>query len=56
MDLDCINKDVKPIENEECDDGPMNIKKLITSIINQESDSKVQKKSIFKITVSSPFF
>ena len=53
LDLDCINKDVKPIENEECDDGPMNIKKLITSIINQESDSKVQKKSIFKIAKRS---
>jgi hypothetical protein len=51
LDLDCINKDIKPITVEEEDDGSMSIKKLISSIINQ--DNKVQKKNIFKIAKRS---
>jgi len=53
LDLDCINRDFKPINPEEEDDGPMNIKKIISSIINQDSENKVQKKSIFKIAKRS---
>jgi len=51
LDLDCINKEVKPIIVDEDEDGPMSIKKLISSIINQ--DNKVQKKNIFKIAKRS---
>lgn len=53
LDLDCINKDFKPINQEDEEDGPMNIKKLISSIINQETENKVPKKNIFKIAKRS---
>ena len=53
LDLDCINKDIKPINQEDEDDGPMNIKKIISSIINQEAENKTPKKSIFKIAKRS---
>ena len=51
LDLDCINKDVKPVHVEEDEEGSMSIKKLISSIISQ--DNKVQKKNIFKIAKRS---
>jgi len=53
LDLDCINKDFKGINQDDEDDGPMNFKKIISSIINQESENKVPKKSIFKIAKRS---
>jgi len=53
LDLDCINKDVKPPEADDDDDGPMNIKKLLSSIIQQEQEVKAPKKSIFKIAKRS---
>jgi len=53
LDLDCINKDFKGINQDDEDEGPMNFKKIISSIINQESENKVPKKSIFKIAKRS---
>lgn len=53
MELGCINKEVKPIIQEEEDEGPMSIKKLISSIISQEQELKPPKKSIFKIAKRS---
>jgi len=53
LDLECISKDIKPITNDEEEDGPMNIKRLISSIINHDADAKVQKKRIFKIAKRS---
>ena len=53
LELGCINKEVKPIIQEEEDEGPMSIKKLISSIISQEQELKPPKKSIFKIAKRS---
>jgi SpoVK/Ycf46/Vps4 family AAA+-type ATPase len=53
LDLDCINKDFKAINQEDEDDGPINFKKLISTIINQETEHKVPKKNIFKIAKRS---
>ena len=52
LDLDCINKDIKPLQVEDEEEGPMNIKKLLSSII-QEAESKLPKKNIFKIAKRS---
>jgi stage V sporulation protein K len=52
LDLDCINKDVKPPSVEDEEDGHMNFRKLIT-LINQESEVVAPKKNIFKIAKRS---
>ena len=52
LDLDCIKSDVKPDTLEE-DDGPMSIKKLISSMMLADPDHKPKKKNIFKIAKRS---
>jgi SpoVK/Ycf46/Vps4 family AAA+-type ATPase len=52
LDLECINKDAKPQQVEEDEDGPMNIKKLLSTLIH-EAEAKQPKKNIFKIAKRS---
>jgi SpoVK/Ycf46/Vps4 family AAA+-type ATPase len=53
LDLDCINTDNLPSNIEE-EDGPMDIKKLFTNILNQEANMPKEKKKVkFKIAKRS---
>jgi hypothetical protein len=52
LELGCINSDVKPQDIDD-DDGPMNIKKLFSNILNQEANNNQPKKIKFKIAKRS---
>jgi hypothetical protein len=52
LELGCINSDVKPQDIDD-DDGPMNIKKLFSNILNQEANLNQPKKFKFKIAKRS---